>query len=454
VVMTSIETTRSCFGPHPSPSWRGAGGEVISLVKPEIMKSLAGIWIILFGFSMMAMAQSNQNPGPQLYPVSDSLLQLKSINHWKMETGWKIYSRDTDMVYDAGNHLIGYATQLRSDNTWKKYRQYTAAWDGNNRLTYELNQIWQGAVTLENYKQRLISYDATHNSKQEIFQIWSNGVWYNQEQITTTYDGNQNPAGEIHQSWDGYWVNKWKYTRTYDVNNHMTAELEQYGYGAAWVNSGRTTYVYDASNKLTSGLFEGWINDTWESQMRFIYTYDGQNYLIQELAQDFYKNAWQNSYQNTFTYDTSRKRTNQVTRIWNGSSWYNSAQAITVRDADHLVIIESHKNWIYPANGSPVQVQGDSTNIKYHKVLTGMSDPAEGNIAVYPNPNDGIFIVRCDDFVHSLEIFNISGERMYTGLKLSLRSGKEINITHLPKGVYILRFYSGAKVHSRKVVIQ
>lgn len=417
------------------------------------MKSLAGIWIILVGFSMMPMAQHNQIKHQQI-PVADSLVRLLSINRWKLEAGWEIYSRDTDMTYDAGNHLNGYTTQLRSDNTWKKHGQYTAEWDGKNRLTSELNQIWQGAVTLENYRQCLVSYDDGNNSKQEIFQIWSNGVWQNQERIITSFDGNQNPTVEIHQSWEGYWVNKWKYTRTYDEHKLMTVELEQYGYGAAWVNSGRTTYIYDISGKCTSGLFEGWMNGAWESQMRFTYTYDGQNYLIQELAQDFYKNAWQNSYQNTIIYDSSRKRTDKLTSIWDGSSWYNSAQSIMVRDADNMVIIESHKGWIYPADGSPVIVQGDSTIYKYHKVVTGISGLPEGKFEVYPNPNKGRFRIRCDDVIHSLEIFNMTGEKMYAGLNLPLRPEQEIDFTRLPKGIYVLRIYSGAKIYTGKVVLQ
>lgn len=417
------------------------------------MKSLAGIWITLLGFSLISMAQNNQVKYQQI-PDADSLFQLQSIYHWKMESGWKIYSRDTDITYDAGNHLTGYATQLRSGNTWKKQGQYTAAWDGKDRLTSALNQLWRDSSTLENYKQRLVSYDATNNSKQEIIQVWPNGVWQNQEQITSAFDGNQNPTVEIHQSWEGYWVNKWKYTRTYDDHNHMTAELEQYGYGAAWVNSGRTTYVYDINGKCTSGLFEGWMNDTWESQVRFTYTYDPQNYLVQVLAEDYYNKVWQNSWQTVLTYDASRKRTDQLTRVWNGSSWYNSAQTITVRDGDGLVINESHKNWLYPADGSPVIVQGDSTNYKYHKVVTGISALPEGRVEVYPNPNKGRFRIRCDDVIHSLEIFKITGERMYAGFNLSLQSGQEIDLTRLPKGVYILKIYSEAKIWTGKVVLQ
>jgi hypothetical protein len=110
------------------------------------MKSTEVIWIILLGFSMIAMAQSNQNLGPQLYPVADSLFQLLSIRHWKMESGWKIFTIDSDMVYDAGNHLTGYTTLIRSGNTWKKDDQNIASRDGKNRLTSELNQIWQVIV--------------------------------------------------------------------------------------------------------------------------------------------------------------------------------------------------------------------------------------------------------------------------------------------------------------------
>ncbi|MDR2928332.1 MAG: cadherin-like beta sandwich domain-containing protein [Cytophagaceae bacterium] len=70
-------------------------------------------------------------------------------------------------------------------------------------------------------------------------------------------------------------------------------------------------------------------------------------------------------------------------------------------------------------------------------------------IKVYPNPTNGIFTLDYDG-TGKAAIYNMSGREVFT----QMVNGKtEVNICHLPAGVYIVRLFSGTKaVGSVKVV--
>jgi hypothetical protein len=62
-----------------------------------------------------------------------------------------------------------------------------------------------------------------------------------------------------------------------------------------------------------------------------------------------------------------------------------------------------------------------------------------GNIAVYPNPNNGIFQVSGFQYpASSIEIYNVLGEKIYNSLITDNRSQITINIANLPSGVYVV----------------
>ena len=63
------------------------------------------------------------------------------------------------------------------------------------------------------------------------------------------------------------------------------------------------------------------------------------------------------------------------------------------------------------------------------------------NLNLYPNPNTGIFTLEVDLFKNEdfdFEILNILGSKVYKNQGVS-NTKKEINVSFLPAGVYILR---------------
>ena len=90
--------------------------------------------------------------------------------------------------------------------------------------------------------------------------------------------------------------------------------------------------------------------------------------------------------------------------------------------------------------------QSNGNNMPQQEHIEGLS--------VYPNPvNNGrtfVYIVTHKNFTKHVEIFNVLGKQIYaTNL-----SGKELNISQLSTGVYILKITENNISETRKLVIK
>ena len=78
----------------------------------------------------------------------------------------------------------------------------------------------------------------------------------------------------------------------------------------------------------------------------------------------------------------------------------------------------------------------------------------DGNLAVYPNPSNGIFTIMLDDDYINAEQ---AGYEMYNNIGVLVKKDElidetKIDITNNPAGVYLLRILKGDRVYSRVVV--
>ena len=80
---------------------------------------------------------------------------------------------------------------------------------------------------------------------------------------------------------------------------------------------------------------------------------------------------------------------------------------------------------------------------------------SKANIAVYPNPTEGILNVKLNGYkseVISIRIFNSKGQVVLSDE--ILKSSSEFNLTHLSKGVYIVELQNGTKTSETKIVLK
>ncbi|MCL2041816.1 MAG: T9SS type A sorting domain-containing protein [Bacteroidales bacterium] len=77
---------------------------------------------------------------------------------------------------------------------------------------------------------------------------------------------------------------------------------------------------------------------------------------------------------------------------------------------------------------------------------------AYSNIMVYPNPTEGKFTITHHELrITGIEIFDVLGRKVFEQ-KAESRKQKEIDISHLPTGVYFVRIQTDKGVVTKKVV--
>ena len=414
------------------------------------------------------------------------ILLFDSIYTWKLDTltmGWQKKDKTIDIVYDANNNWINWASalyQLWNGSEWVNHSLETGTCDVNNNRTYELYQDWNGNAWV-NTAQRTWTYDANNNQTSDIYQEWDGSAWINAEQSNYTYDADNNLISYLSQYWnngilDGYWqetytydannnrtyeldqtwngsifVNDRQYIWTYDVNNNQISELYQYWASAAWVNTQKLTYTYDANNNRTSFLRENWNSSSWVNYEKNTYTYDARNNQISDLYQHWDASAWVNSGNKTYTYDANNNRTNALYQHWDGSTWVNNWLDVIIYDANNFAKSLSTKYW----NTAGTEIdQGDSTCFYFHTAL-GINDliAKENVISIYPNPSSGKFTISSNSAMRSAEVYDFTGACVYADVKFNKQFSKEIDLSNSPSGIYFIKINSGNKVSWRKVII-
>ncbi|MFV0564391.1 MAG: T9SS type A sorting domain-containing protein [Flavobacteriaceae bacterium] len=75
-------------------------------------------------------------------------------------------------------------------------------------------------------------------------------------------------------------------------------------------------------------------------------------------------------------------------------------------------------------------------------------------LSVYPNPvsggKDRIFITSNKNLTKKIEFYDVLGKQVYT----TVLTGKELDISHLNKGVYILKITEKSVSETRKLIIK
>lgn len=84
---------------------------------------------------------------------------------------------------------------------------------------------------------------------------------------------------------------------------------------------------------------------------------------------------------------------------------------------------------IYKFNGIPTNID----NISY-----------QNDISIYPNPSKGVFLIKSETIISTIEIANVLGEKIYS---IEANSDKiEIDLSNQPKGVYFYLIQNDRKV--------
>jgi hypothetical protein len=74
-------------------------------------------------------------------------------------------------------------------------------------------------------------------------------------------------------------------------------------------------------------------------------------------------------------------------------------------------------------------------------------------VTLYPNPTTGIFTIETEGIKEAtMEVYSISGVKMKS-LKME-GSKTEVDLTNIPKGIYLLSIITNGETISKKIIIE
>ena len=89
-----------------------------------------------------------------------------------------------------------------------------------------------------------------------------------------------------------------------------------------------------------------------------------------------------------------------------------------------------------------------------NQVINPSSQQNIEGLSIYPNPvnsqNPIIYIVSKHSLIKTIEIFDVLGKQVFA----TVLTGKELNISNLKKGIYILKITENNISASRKLVVK
>jgi hypothetical protein len=258
-------------------------------------------------------------------------------------------------------------------------------------------------------------------------QLWNGSGWDSQSSYGTTH------------------------SYTYDANNNMLSNLLQYwDHGVMWFQQ-KELSTYDANNNLVMNLDQSWDGNAWKDSGKYQYTYDANNNLVGEVHLNWSGSNWNNAYQYFYTYDANNNQTSHSGQMWDGSKWLNYSQYNSSFDANGMQMNDVHREW---DEAGAVLVSGDSTYYYYHSIVTGIPGLSAPDATVYPNPTKGKITISSNSPISTIEIFNLSGKRIYSDTNVKQQTSKELNLSGYSKGIYFIKIYNGTKFYSRKIIVQ
>ncbi len=77
-----------------------------------------------------------------------------------------------------------------------------------------------------------------------------------------------------------------------------------------------------------------------------------------------------------------------------------------------------------------------------------------GEFVIYPNPGSGRFIIQSKFEVKAVEIFTVSGLKIYARNFIKNQGSEEIDISEFPSGIYMVSLFDGKKRYTEKLIIR
>lgn len=364
--------------------------------------------------------------------------------------------------------LVGYNTL---GMPFLKY-QFTYNDDGNVIEDVLIFVSW-------NSKERTqFSYAETGELISRLLNSWdeSTGQWIQEEKTEFNYSGTGLLTISIYSEWDmgsSAWIEDTKSTFAYDGEGKLT-ELIEYEWNPGtgeWVEDRKEVYYYYPNGNLDYQIdYDKWSSE-WRQMWKHDYSYDDEK-LITEIEFEFNYNlgVWDSVSKFEYTYDSYGNLASDIYSWWDdtGMQWiYNMKTEYQYNNNysyEDLVLPISIEDWSWRFNNMLTEgtsffwVDSTGTWSTQYEGIYYYSDHIPGSInepdfihfSLFPNPASHKLRVQIDGYqIEQITFYNLNGQKIKDLIPVS----HELDISHLPPGMYIVEvMVDGRKVRKKLLV--
>jgi len=329
---------------------------------------------------------------------------------------------------------------------------------GFNRYIYEYYSQPQGGLLALCYEQcqnespcflYTFTYDSNYNLLTELWQTGTNNSWEDWILYTHSYDFNNNKLTKQRYWWNGkLWSLNETFTFTYDFNNNLLIEQSLFTV---------YNYTYDSNNNLLTKLEKTMRNNLWENYSLTTYSYDLNNNSKTVLNYNWENDSWINTTKQEIIYDENGNDISAECWRWENGRWIPSHNSIYYLNTTI---------WLYYNDmHSVIEGRGCDKMIASYKKVSDIFTNIEqvttsglNKISIYPNPTKGELRIENGEWrIMNIQIFDIIGNKVLSPIPSphwrGVSEGRgEVDISHLPAGIYFVQITTEKGIVTKKVV--
>lgn len=344
------------------------------------------------------------------------------------------YYMECDFYYDNQNRILAVHEnvpseyKLRDSVRYNEYNQMVRI-DGYQLLNGTWKNVYYIEYTYNN--QGLLASRSNYNNFDGVFEL--GGVYeyfYNSNgQITST----ELTMGEMLLQMVEY-----EYTNGLLTTETWSYADDPFSTNTTFTANERMDYTYTNGNltHIDYNTFDGY---SWELYGERTYTYDASNNCTEVHAYDANGNETERSiftYDNRLLAETLMPWTPEITRpeTFNNTNIYTTEEYWALDTNFELQYVCDYEYFYIKMDG------------------VGLADVEQLPLTIAPNPTENIITLSgFGEGVHQMEIIDISGRVVMTD---NVTNSKQINLSSLQKGCYLVKVMNNNSVYTSKVIVK
>ncbi len=370
----------------------------------------------------------------------------------------------------------GYNCNNQWERVWKKGWVTTFSIEysyKDGKLISEIQNSYSNGVTNPVI---LITYQYPNSGlKTRSTNLWKNGAWLLSEVETFAFYPDMKTDSVLTSIYQlGNIVNEYLSIYTYNpdgtLNSHLMKQKETVG---NWINTELINWFYESDSKqVKSQRNKTWITEgsKWENTQKVEYQHDADDKLSSETYLFWKTMFWVNDVRYDYKYDDNGLEVNKILSLpiynmWRGIISIDYSNFIedkaNLMESKYLFwggdtgeLTTSYIPFLF--NDQMSIEKGKSLQISYIP-LVDTSIPQIANsksvhhIPIYPNPSEGMYYVNAQAYgVKSWTVSDLNGRQLKNWIQSD--HSNVIDITDLPKGVYVLRAFTPDDEFTEKLI--